>query len=108
MLFWLALSTLVIVTAAMFVLVRGNRSIRFLRDLPEALPARPPRVSLIVAARNEELNVETALDSLLAQDYPDYEIIVVDDRSTDATSQILARVKARHAGLRVVRIDALA
>jgi cellulose synthase/poly-beta-1,6-N-acetylglucosamine synthase-like glycosyltransferase len=107
MLLWLALVTFVTVTVAMFVLVRGNRSILFLRDLPDALPKHPPRVSLIIAARNEELNLETALDSLLAQDYPDYEVIVVDDRSTDATPQILARVNARHAGLRVVRIDAL-
>jgi cellulose synthase/poly-beta-1,6-N-acetylglucosamine synthase-like glycosyltransferase len=107
MLFGLALTTLVIVTAAMFVLVRGNRSIHFLRDLPALLPPRPPRVSLIVAARNEELNLEAALDSLLTQDYPDYEVIVVDDRSADSTPQILARVQARNATLRVVRIDVL-
>jgi hypothetical protein len=105
--FWLALVTLVVVAAAMFVLVRGNRSIRFLCDLPADLPPRPPRVSLIVAARNEERNIETALDSLLAQDYPDYEVIVVDDRSIDSTPQILARAQARNTKLRVVRIAAL-
>jgi glycosyltransferase involved in cell wall biosynthesis len=91
----------------MAVLVRGNRSICFLRDLPAVLPPRPPRVSLIIAARNEELNIETALDSLLAQDYPDYEVIVVDDRSADATPQILARAQARDARLSVVRVDVL-
>src|SRR5579862_3950698 len=89
--FWLALITLVVVTAAMFVLVRGNRSMHFLRDTTATLPAQPPRVSLIIAARNEERNIETALQSLLVQDYPGYEVIVVDDRSTDATPQILAR-----------------
>ncbi|MEO7725835.1 MAG: glycosyltransferase [Burkholderiales bacterium] len=105
--FWLALTTLVIVTVAMFVLVRGNRSMRFLRDVSAVLPPRPPRVSLIIAARNEELNIETALESLLVQDYPDCEVIVVDDRSTDATPQILARAQARNAGLKVVRLDEL-
>ena len=107
MLFWLALATCLIVTAAMVVLVRGNRSIRFLRDVAAALPPQPPRVSLIIAARNEERNLEGALASLLAQDYPALEVIVVDDRSTDATPAILARAQARHSNLSVVRIDAL-
>ncbi len=104
---WLALANLVIVAAAMFILVRGNRSIRFLRELPGNLPSTPPRVSIIVAARNEETNLEAALESLLAQDYPDLELTVVDDRSSDATPAILARVQARDARLRVVRIDRL-
>jgi hypothetical protein len=101
---WLALASLVIVAAAMFILVRGNRSIRFLRELPGNLPSTP-RVSIIVAARNEETNLEAALES--AQDYPDLELTVVDDRSSDATPAILARVQARDARLRVVRIDRL-
>jgi len=90
----------------MFILVRGNRSIRFLRELPGNLPSTP-RVSIIVAARNEETNLEAALESLLAQDYPDLELTVVDDRSSDATPAILARVQARDARLRVVRLDRL-
>ena len=104
---WLALANLVIVAAAIFILVRGNRSIRFLCDLPANLPSTAPRVSIIVAARNEETNLEAALESLLAQDYPDLELTVVDDRSSDATPAILARVQARDARLRVVRIDRL-
>jgi len=104
---WLALANLVIVATAMFILVRGNRSIRFLRELPGNLPSTPPRVSIIIAARNEEANLEAALESLLAQDYPDLELTVVDDRSSDATPAILARVQARDARLRVVRLDRL-
>ena len=104
---WLALANLVIVAAAIFILVRGNRSIRFLCDLPANLPSTAPRVSIIVAARNEETNLEAALESLLAQDYPDLELTVVDDRSSDATPAILARVQARDARLRVVRLDRL-
>ncbi len=104
---WLALANLVIVATAMLILVRGNRSIRFLRELPGNLPSTPPRVSIIVAARNEEANLEAALESLLAQDYPDLELTVVDDRSSDATPAILARIQARDARLRVVRIDGL-
>jgi chlorobactene glucosyltransferase len=51
-------------------------------------PARWPRVSIIVPARNEEANLPTLLRSLLAQDYPDFEVLVVDDASTDATGRI--------------------
>ena len=104
---WLALANLAIVAVAMFMLVKGNRSIRFLRDLPAHLPSTPPRVSIIVAARNEEANLEAALESLLAQDYPNLELTVVDDRSSDATPAILERIQARDARLRVVRIDGL-
>lgn len=107
MLFWLALVTFAVAAVAMIVLVRGLFSIGLLRDVPVALPAPPPRVSVIIAARDEAGGIEAALDSLLAQDYPDYELIVVDDRSGDATPQILARKAAGGGRLRVVRINEL-
>lgn len=107
MLFWLALISLTIVTALLYQLVRGNRSIRYLRGVSAALPACPPRVSVVVAARDEERNLESALDSLLAQDYPDYEVIVVDDRSGDATPEIIAHKALCTGRLRVIRIEEL-
>src|SRR5436189_3406861 len=55
-----------------------------------------PPVTVIVPARNEERNIERCARSLLEQDYPDYEFIVVDDGSTDATPQILARLQAEY------------
>jgi cellulose synthase/poly-beta-1,6-N-acetylglucosamine synthase-like glycosyltransferase len=48
-----------------------------------------PRVSIIVPARNEEAAIEPALRSLLALDYDNYEVIAVDDRSTDRTGEII-------------------
>ena len=51
-----------------------------------------PRVSIIVPARNEAEHIEAALVSLLQLDYPDYEVIAVDDRSNDATGVILDRL----------------
>ena len=48
-----------------------------------------PFVSVIVPARDEERNVGPCVASLLAQDYADYELIVVDDRSTDDTAAIV-------------------
>jgi len=55
---------------------------------------RVPSVSVVVPARNEAEHIETALVSLLQLDYPDYEVIAVDDRSEDDTGAILDRVEA--------------
>ena len=51
-----------------------------------------PSLSIVVPARNEEVALETALRSLLHLNYPDYEIIVVNDRSTDRTGEIMDRM----------------
>jgi len=50
----------------------------------------PPFVSLVVAAYCEEAVIEGTLDALVALDYPDYEILVVDDGSTDRTKELVA------------------
>ena len=52
-------------------------------------PAGNPRVSIIVPARNEEGPIEQALRSLLVLDYDNYEVIAVNDRSTDRTGEIM-------------------
>jgi chlorobactene glucosyltransferase len=58
-----------------------------------------PFVSIIVPARNEQDNIERCVLSLLAQDYPSFEVIVVDDNSTDNTLRIVRDVKSRVKGL---------
>jgi chlorobactene glucosyltransferase len=71
-------------------------------DLPAA-----PLVSIIVPARNEARSIERCVRSLLAQTLPQFEVIVVDDRSEDETPQILARLAAADRRLRVVAGKAL-
>jgi glycosyltransferase involved in cell wall biosynthesis len=58
-------------------------------DRNPVLAAGNPRVSIIVPARNEAETIERALHSLLALDYDNFEVIVVDDRSTDRTGEIM-------------------
>lgn len=65
-------------------------SLRRLGRFPRA--RNYPFVSVLVPARNEERNIKECIESLLAQKYPHYEIIVLDDESTDGTWQILSRL----------------
>ena len=62
-----------------------------------------PLVSILVPARNEAQNIEACVSSLLAQDYPDFEVIVLDDNSTDGTSLILERLAWSSRRLRVIQ-----
>jgi glycosyltransferase involved in cell wall biosynthesis len=64
-----------------------------------------PRVSIIVPARNEERDIELSLTRLLELDYDNYEVIAVNDRSTDRTGEIMEEVASRassHSRLRVI------
>src|ERR1700726_4480006 len=54
--------------------------------------AESPRVSIIVPARNEENDIELSLTRLLELDYDNFEVIAVNDRSTDRTGEIMERV----------------
>jgi glycosyltransferase involved in cell wall biosynthesis len=58
-------------------------------------PSGNPRVSIIVPARNEEDDIEQTLTLLLELDYDNYEVIAVNDRSTDRTGEIMEEVAAR-------------
>jgi cellulose synthase/poly-beta-1,6-N-acetylglucosamine synthase-like glycosyltransferase len=102
----LALGTLLGHLATAARIVRGNRSIRFLAELPP-MASPLPRVSIVIPARNEERNLEEALRSVLALDYDNLEIDVVDDRSTDRTGEILDRMAAADPRLRVVHVREL-
>lgn len=59
---------------------------------PASPPQNAPLISICIPARNEEQNIRVCVESALMQDYPNFEVIVLDDRSTDATPRILAEL----------------
>ena len=67
-----------------------------------APPAVFPKVSLLVPARDEEENIAGCIRSLLAQDYPDFEVLALDDGSGDRTRSILEQIAATETKLKVL------
>lgn len=74
---------------------------------PRSNRSNEPRCSIVVAARDEEARIESTIRHLLAQTGVAVEVIFVDDRSTDRTGEILRRLAAEDARVRVIRVDVL-
>jgi glycosyltransferase involved in cell wall biosynthesis len=85
----------------------GAFRLPWLRDFAPAAEADCPRISLLFAARDEEEKLPGALATLMDIDYPNLEVIAVDDRSNDATGRILDEFAAAHPRLRVVHVAEL-
>ncbi|MBU6450246.1 MAG: glycosyltransferase [Cyanobacteria bacterium REEB67] len=101
MLSFVLLNTLLILglysmTLAFYKLLRPiEKSTRAEKDLPF--------VSILVPARNEETKIARCIESLLAQDYPNFELVVIDDRSTDSTGEIIATLAAKDSRIKFVK-----
>ncbi len=72
-------------------------------DRPRPLPDTPP-VSVLIPSYNEGENAEETVSHALALDYPEFEVIAINDGSTDDTGEVLERLAARHPRLRVVHL----
>ncbi|HWN74712.1 MAG TPA: glycosyltransferase family 2 protein [Candidatus Udaeobacter sp.] len=108
-LFWLVLFGLIALFWSTYGLKVAYGALRlpWLKDCAPAADADCPRISVIFAARDEEEKLPGALATLVAVDYPNLEIVAVDDRSSDATSRILDEFAANHPQLRVAHVREL-
>ena len=72
-----------------------------------AAPDLWPRLSVLVPACNEAEHIEAAVRSLLAQDYPDLELILINDRSSDQTSEIIDQLAQQDKRIKTIHIEKL-
>ena len=66
-----------------------------------------PLVSVLIPARNEEENIETCLKSLQKQDYPNFEVLVLDDSSTDHTAELVGVMAAKDERIKLIKGEPL-
>jgi chlorobactene glucosyltransferase len=74
---------------------------------PTPSPSNAPLISVCIPARNEGRNIRACVEAILAQDYPRFEVIVLDDRSNDSTPEILHQIATRDERLKVIPGSAL-
>ncbi len=107
--FWLdcALGTSAFVVVLYAMLAFRLRRVRFLREVAVPAGGARPRVSIVAPALNEARGIEPAVRGFVAQRGLELEVIVVDDRSSDATPAILARLGDELPPLRVLTVREL-
>src|SRR6476469_3085835 len=88
-------------------LLINTRRIRFISSQKILSDRFCPSLSVIVTVRNEERALAAALETLCNLDYPNYELIVVNDRSTDTTHEILESFRYGFKNLHIVTITEL-
>lgn len=103
----LAALTLVAQSLSTIQMAIGNHTTKYLRNIPDIETENCPGVSIIAPARNEQKNILQALKSLLSIDYPNLEIIVINDRSTDNTGSILEELAQIDKRLKIIHIKQL-
>ncbi len=102
-----SLLCLTVILAVLIILLRGYGSLGRLADFNVWDGASAPLVTIIVPACNEENSIESGLASLARQGYPNLEIIVVNDRSTDRTAEAIERVRRAYPAITLMTVSTL-
>ena len=92
---------LIIFQAVVLLIILSNARL-LQRARRHAPPAVFPKVSILVPARDEEKNIAGCIQSLLMQDYPSFEVLALDDQSSDHTLAILEQLAAEQPKLQVL------
>lgn len=93
-----------VVLGLIVLLIISITNLKYLRRLHSyPLPPSFPRFSVMVPARDEEDNIGNCVGSLLAQDYADFQVIVLDDNSTDRTWDILQEFSGKDSRLKLLK-----
>lgn len=87
-----------------FVVIKGRARMRILVRPAPPVPSPAPSVSILVPAKDEAKQIERCVASVLRQDYPNFNVIAINDRSTDNTGAVLDALAAKDSRLSVVHI----
>ncbi len=104
MLYQIVIAVLLVIFAVNLIL-----NLRTLKrpDRNARIPEPSPLVSVLIPARNEEENIKTCLESLQKQDYPNFEVLVLDDNSVDRTAEIVSQIVARDDRIQLIKGESL-
>lgn len=100
--FYFILSTILFILALIIIYWIHNQYHLDIVVTPALPPADAPLISVCIPARNEEINIRRCIDAVLHQDYPNFEVVVLDDRSMDATADILRQLANQNDRLKVL------
>ncbi|WP_299396049.1 glycosyltransferase [uncultured Gelidibacter sp.] len=70
-------------------------------------PSHTPPISVIICAKNEAKNLKRFLPFILDQDYPNYEVVLINDSSTDSTLRVMEQFKAQHSNIKIVNVKSI-
>lgn len=92
-LFYLGLVSVMFFVYNIVEMIYFRNKIPLIKDVIPLDDKKLPKVSIIITACNEETKIREALKSICKQNYPNYEVIAVNDRSTDKTGEIISELK---------------
>ena len=96
---WLEIAFVIVtITLLGYYLIIWRKLLVFKHNVLE--PTNPPFLSVIICAKNEKDNLVKFLPHVLDQDYPDFEVLVIDDNSSDGTSGVLNQLASKYPNLR--------
>jgi chlorobactene glucosyltransferase len=96
-------SVIVVALSGLFLLLAVFNIIEMRVNTKKPILTDGPMVSVLIPARNEEANIEQCVLNLMNQTYKNYEVLVIDDNSTDATYRILEKLSKQYDNLRIFK-----
>lgn len=104
--FYFQIIVLIVLISLLFIFL-WNLYITRKRKFPNIESSKLPFVSVLIPARNEQDNIQQCVLSLNEQDYPHYEIVVLNDHSTDRTGNILSELQSKLPDLKIINGEEL-
>lgn len=85
-------------------LFSGRRKMLLMKRPPDPIKKTPPSVTILIPAKDEGDRIRACIDSAVLQEYPEVDVIAIDDRSTDNTGAVMDELAGKHSNLRVIHI----